>query len=122
MYLVVVPGKAFLEENKDLENIASIEDAAGDVLSFFWEDSNGSTPLMRYLISNEREVTQWCAKIHEANVRLTLQIPQTSLESSTSESFLNAAIEKMIGLRKSLEDQLESKKKKRGGQIIGANY
>ena len=113
MYLVVVPGKAFLEENKDLENIASIEDAAGDVLSFFWEDSNGSTPLMRYLISNEREVTQWCTKINEANV-LTLQIPQASLESSTSESFLNAVIKKMIGLRKSLEDQLESKKKKGG--------
>ena len=55
-FLAVVPRKLFFEEYKDLDNIESIKDAVGDILSFLQVSSKNLIPVTPCVISSKREV------------------------------------------------------------------
>ena len=74
-FLAVASGKAFLNDNKDLGNIDSIKDTIGDILSFLWAASKSLIPATPYVISSKREVTLWCSKLRELNIRSTSNLP-----------------------------------------------
>ena len=103
-FLAVASGKAFLEENKDLENVSSIKDALGDVLSFLWAASKNQIPATPCVILNKREVVLWSLKLHEMSMRLTLTLLQDYFESNVSLQVLSTVTDFMIGLRIALED------------------